>query len=809
MTLGPGTRLGPYEIRAALGQGGMGQVYRAYDARLERTVAVKVLPGAVASDPALRVRLLREARIASQLNHPNICTVHDVGETDGRIYFAMEFVPGRSLETLVGEPGLAVDEALGIARQVADALAHAHGQGVVHRDLKAANVVVTSEGRAKILDFGLALRRESLADEATHSTRALADDSAMAGTLPYMSPEQLRGQPAGPRSDVWSFGILLHELLHGRRPFQGATGFELTSAILRDDPDAVSARVPPGIADVIRRCLAKDPAQRYAHATELKAALDAGVTGPTFPGAAAASAGSPGRSTRTRIALLAFVVATLVAVAAVGAWLTWHGRPRAQPNGPGGVIDSVAVLPLANLSGSADQDYFADGVTEAVINDLAQIRALRVISRQSVVQYKGTTKPLRQIARELGVRALVEGSVQRAGTRVRVNAELIDAQTETHLWARSYERDLQDVLALQSELAGAIADAVRVELTPREKARLTSAHRVSPEAYDYYLRGRVRARRENREDNDAAIALLEKAVAADPQFAAAHAELSRAYGTRLFYLVPGDKSLDERALAEVDKALAIDPDSAEAHLALGLLVWTPRKGFPHEQAIQEYRRAIALNPGLDEAHHQLGIVYMHIGLLDESFAEVEQALKLNPANTLALYRLGVVRLYQQRYQEAWDVFQQVPLDFNPSLVAYQSSWTLFQLGRVAEAEALATDYLRTRPNDPGGVVTAMQALFAAAAGRPAIAESRIVAALKLGRNFGHFHHTAYTVAEAYARMGRPSQAVRWLEQAATDGLPCYPLFDRDPNLDPIRREPAFVAFMERQKARWEGFRRGL
>jgi TolB-like protein/Tfp pilus assembly protein PilF len=467
----------------------------------------------------------------------------------------------------------------------------------------------------------------------------------------------------------------------------------------------------------------------------------------------------------------------------------------------------VAVLPLVNLSGSPDQAYFADGVTEAVINELAQIKALKVISRQSVMQFKDTRKPLGEIARALGVRALVEGSVQRAGSRVRVTADLVDAATETHLWARTYERDLQDVLSLQRELASAIAGAVRVELTPREKARLETTRNVVPEAYDFYLRGRARSRRENREDNDAAVDLLEKAVAADPEFPAAHAELARAYGIRLFYFTPDDKVLDEKALAEVDKAMALDPGSSDAHLALGLLLWTPRKGFPQEQVVQEYRRAIELNPGSDEAHHLLGLVYLHIGLLDQAFAEAEQALKLNPANTLALYRTGVVRLYQRKYDQAWEIFGRTPSEFNPSLVAYQNSWTLFALGRRAEAEAMAAEYLATHPEDPGGAVTGMQALFAAAAGNRARAEERIRRAVRLGTAFGHFHHTEFTIASAYALMSQPGKAVEWLERASRDGLPCYPLFASDPNLDPIRGDPAFNAFLVRQKRQWEGYNR--
>jgi TolB-like protein/Tfp pilus assembly protein PilF len=807
----PGTLLGPYAVVAPLGEGGMGEVYRARDTRLDRELALKVLPIGIAGDKVARDRLMREARIASRLNHPNICVVHDVGEADGRVYVAMELVPGRPLSALIPADGLPVEQAVRYAIQVADGLAHAHAQGVVHRDLKSANIVVSPDGRAKILDFGLAVRIDALVSEATHSTTSLRASDEIAGTLPYMSPEVLSGHPADARSDIWAAGVVLYEMLHGRRPFVGATAFEVTSAILKEPPAGLSPRVPVPLGAIVERCLAKDPAHRYQRASELRAALESASLAPAASDPKLSSGNAlrnepraVGWSRRSRRLAGAAVAIPLMLAGTWAGWRTWYG---AGGDAPRAMVDSVAVLPLANLSGSAEQEYFADGITEAVINELAQIKALKVISRQSVMQFKGTRKPLGEIARALGVRALVEGSVQRGGSRVRVTADLVDAATETHLWAQSYERDLQDVLSLQRELAGAIAGAVRVELTPREKARLGAARAVVPEAYDYYLRGRVRSRRENREDNDAAIGLLEKAVAADPQFAAAHAELARAYGIRLFYFMPSDKVLDEKAFAEVDKALALDPGSADGHLALGLLLWTPRKGFPHEQTIREYRRAIELNPGNDEAHHQLGIVYMHTGLLDEALAEADRALKLNPANTLALYRTGVVRLYQQRYDQAWEVFKQIPADFNPSLVAYQNSWTLFRLHRTSEAEAMAAGYLATHPEDPGGAVTAMQALFAATAGDRARAEERIRTAIRLGTSFGHFHHTEHVIAAAYATMNEPRKALEWLERAALDGLPCYPLFAGDPSLAPLRNDPGFAAFLARQKQRLEEFKK--
>jgi tetratricopeptide (TPR) repeat protein len=385
--------------------------------------------------------------------------------------------------------------------------------------------------------------------------------------------------------------------------------------------------------------------------------------------------------------------------------------------------------------------------------------------------------------------------------------QLVRAATDTPLWAKDYDSELTDVLALQGEVARAIAEQVRVELTPGERRRLAAAPSVNPEAYDLYLRGRTHSRHENRDDNDEAIALLERAVAADPSFAAAHAELARAYAIRHFFFFPNDAELERKSRAEVETALRLDPESSDAHLARGVLLWDPSYHFPHAEAIRELRRAIGLNPSSDEAHHQLALVYLHVGLLDQALKEVQEAIRLNPDNTLAPYRLGCVKLYKGDYQQAWDLFSKIPLSYNPVLLNYVSAWTLFDLGRKAEARARTDEYARAYPQDKGGLNASLQAMFAADAGDAATAEAKIHAALEHGKGYRHVHHTEYNVAVAYALLGKPKEALRWLQAAADDGLPCYPLFETDPNLDKIRRDPGFTAFLVKQKQQWEAFKR--
>jgi serine/threonine-protein kinase len=455
----------------------MGEVYRAHDEQLDRDVALKVLPAQALTDPTARARLLREARSAAALNHPHICTIYEVGEAGGQAYIAMEMVQGKLLSEVVPEQGLPVETVLRLGSQIADALAHAHERRIVHRDLKSPNVMITPEGRAKVLDFGLAKRLsgEEAAEAATKSLATLTEAGALVGTVPYMAPEQLRGQPADARSDVWALGVVLYEMATGRRPFQGQTGFELSSAILNQVPPPLPAAVPAGLGAVVERCLAKEPGQRYQQGSEVRAALEAVQSGAALPGWPAWRYALSRRRWLVLVATLAAVLAIVAALAVIFG----GGTPR---------IRSLAVLPVKNDSGDPGQEFFADGMTDGLIAGLAQIKAIKVISRTSVMQYKEVKKSLGQIAKELGVEGIVEASVIRAGGRVRVTAQLIDARRDQNLWASNYERNTTDVLVVQSEVVQAIAGEIKAAVTPQESGRLKAARQVDPEVYDTTLK---------------------------------------------------------------------------------------------------------------------------------------------------------------------------------------------------------------------------------------------------------------------------------------------------------------------------------
>ena len=468
-------------------------------------------------------------------------------------------------------------------------------------------------------------------------------------------------------------------------------------------------------------------------------------------------------------------------------------------------IRALAVLPLENLSGDDSQEYFADGMTEALITDLAKLRDLRVISRASVQKYKEVRMPLREIARELNVDALLTGSVVRSGDRVRISVLLVDAPAEQNLWAESYERDLRDVIALQQAVTRDVVARIRSKLGPQDLA-LDAAPTVDPKAYDHYLRGKFHLHRQIKSDNEIAIAALEEAVAADPNFAAAHAELAHAYVWKLFLFDPGnERQWAEKAFLASEKAIAIDPNLAVAYLARGRALWTPANRFPHDRAIQEYRKALAADPNLDEARNQLALVYNHIGAFDEALHELEAAVQTNPGNTLARFRIGQTLGFQGKYEESLKSLRELPAGTSPTLAGHQVVWALFNLGRKEEAAATMDQFAGDYPDENRALLESIKAVMAASDGRVADAERHIESAITLGRDYGHFHHTTYYVAIAYAIMERPDDAIKWLETTAETGFPCYPLFERDPNLDKLRGNPRFANFLARMKERWESY----
>ena len=468
-------------------------------------------------------------------------------------------------------------------------------------------------------------------------------------------------------------------------------------------------------------------------------------------------------------------------------------------------IRSVAVLPLDNLSGDPSQEYFADGITDALTTYLAQSRRIRVISRTSAMHYKGTKKTLPEIAKELGVDAVVEGSASRTSGVIHVNAQLIYMPGDSHIWAHSYEGATSNLAAMESEIANDLARKIGTT-TPLESTKsLSRAVTLNPEAYDLYLRAEPYYGLQTREANDQAIRLLEESVEIDPQFASAYAALAAAYGTRAIGIEINEPKWIEKASAAVAKALALDPDLAEGYVSRGYLLWSRANGWSVERAVSDYRHALDLNPNLAEAHHQLANVYDHVGLLDKAEEEIKKAIALDPLNTGIRFRVGINLLYRGKYEESLVELRDSE-KFHPLFWTFQTSFALQHLGRRREAQERIETLLKANPLDPGGSLTAMQALLAAEAGDPALAERKIQEAIAKGRGYQHFHHVAYAVASAYALLDRHDQALQYLRKAADDGLPCYPLFEHDSNLDHLRTDPGFLSFLAEQRKQWEYFR---
>jgi serine/threonine protein kinase/tetratricopeptide (TPR) repeat protein len=657
-----GSKLAHYRIVEKLGEGGMGIVFLAEDERLRRKVALKMLPPALAEDPQRLARFEREVKSVATLNHPNIVTIYSVEEADDRRFFTMEHVEGKTLSQLIPTGGMALKEFLRIAVPLADALAAAHAKGIQHRDLKPGNVMVNSDGRVKVLDFGLAKLREHDATEAMglHPQTTLTQEGLAIGTLAYMAPEQLRMLPTDHRADLFSLGVVLYELATGHCPFLGQSTAEVISAILRDQPARAyegNENIPPELDAILRRCLEKEPAKRWSSAVEVRDALaevarevDLGQTRSRItkpPSAPVRIAKSPGAR---------FAVAALAIVVLGAGALAWRAKAARKPAAPApqaaaaapvqGALPSLAVLPLSNFSN--EPEYFVDGMTDALISALARIQNVRVISRQSAMHFKGSKKLLPEIARELGVDYIVEGSVARHSDRIRLNAQVIQPNPETTVWSDSFERSAADVIALQNTFASAIAAAIHVQLSPVEQTRLATTKAVDPDVYEAYLQGRYFGGQFGEQSVRKAKGYFERAIAKDPSFAPAWAGLADALQwLALWHTDPSEFMPQAETAAR--RAIDLDGALAEAHASLSE-VYLNR--WDWRGAESEIQRAIELNPGSAAARRRHWLLLVCQLRLDEAQQEIELAKRLDPLSAQVSADVGVQHLFMGRHDDA-------------------------------------------------------------------------------------------------------------------------------------------------------------
>ena len=785
MTLAAGTRLGPYEILTPLGAGGMGEVYRARDTRLGREVAVKVLPERLAGDPKALSRFEREARAVAALSHPNILAIHDFGQERGLRYAVTELLEGQTLRERLVHERLTWRKAAEIGIAIGDGLSAAHARGIVHRDLKPENISLTSGGHVKILDFGLARADAVPSEQLTAApTESVATEAGtVLGTLGYMSPEQVRGEPADTRSDIFSFGCVLYEMLTGRRAFSGESPGQTMAAILRDQPAefaVLGTQVPEGVDRIVRRCLEKSPGERFQSAGDLSFALKESLGS----GISISAPKRPSFSVRTGLLLVGAAIVLVAVVLVV--------RQFGRGAGPGR-IESLAVLPLANLSGDPQQEYFADGMTEELITALARISALRVTSRTSVMRYKSSSKSLPEIAKELGVDAIIEGSVTRSGSQVKITAQLIDASKDKHLWADSFQRDLKDVLALQGEVARAIASEIGVRLTPQDRLRFADKKTVNPEAYEAYLKGNYHLFRRTAVDAQKSLEYFQQAVEKQPDYALAYVGIAQACetaaGSAQGALSP--KEAFPRAKAAAMRAAELDPALGEPYVSLAWSSFVFDRDWT--TAENQFQQALRLNPNYPAAHENYALFLSRMGRFDEAIREMKRAQQLDPLSLGVNSMMGIALGLARRDDEAIPWFRRV-LDMDPNFLRAHFGLGLAFVHKRRYDEAISE--LQKAVELSGGGAAQLGALGYAYA-----VANRRAEALEIVEKLKERSRERYVppamVATVFSGLGEKDQAMTWLEKAYEERDPWITGLKVDPMFDSLRSDPRFVDLVHR------------
>ena len=742
-----GRTVGSYEILGKLGEGGMGAVYKARDTRLGRILALKFLPADVIGNEDRRLRFVREAQSASRLNHPNIITIYDIGEAEGEHFITMEYVEGKTLSDAIPAQGLDAESAVRIAIQITGALAKAHAAGIVHRDLKPANIMLTNDGIAKVLDFGLAKIMESASFSGSAPTVTSVDGmmatelGIVVGTAWYMSPEQASGLPLDHRSDIFSFGLVLYEMFTGERAFPGRTPLAAIAGILHSEPKPMTT-VRAACADVVLRCLRKDRAERYQSMNEVRQALEESVS-PT-------------------------------AVAEV---------TRAP---------SIAVLPFLNVNRDEENEFFCDGLTEELINALSQLKNLRVVSRSTVFQFKGKVEDIREIGGKLRVATALEGSVRKAGARLRITAQLVNVSDGCQVWSQRFDREMKDIFEVQDELTLAIVEHLKIRLVGEQKPLAARRTAENPEAYALYLKGRYYQNRLTAEGYQKALGCFYQAIALDPRNARAYAGIADIYTyLTIVGIAPPNESMPKAKEAAL-KALEIDESLPEANSALGLVhMW---HDWDWLAAQRRLRRAVELSPGNPDVHSNLAMLLVRLGRAGEALAEVEQAVNIDPLGLQAQFGLADT-LYLGRFSTA-RVIDQCRNLIALAPQALWPHWYLIDALGVSEAiDEIPAAVAKARPLAAGEPISEGIFGWALALAGDRTEATRILESLRERRT--HHYCPATPIAWIWLGLGELRKAIDWLEIAYDEGDPLLAMAFVNPSNDVLRDDPRFQNLLRR------------
>jgi eukaryotic-like serine/threonine-protein kinase len=828
-TIPVGTRLGRYEVRSKIGEGGMGEVYLARDTELDRTVAIKILPEALASDSQRMQRFIQEAKAASALNHPHILTIYDVGTAGNLRFIATEFIDGSTLRARI-LAGMKLSDILEVAIEITSALAAAHETGIIHRDIKPENIMVRRDGYVKVLDFGLAKLTEpqGAPNDPEAPTKAMVNTGAgtVMGTANYMSPEQAKGTRVDTRTDLWSLGAVLYEMVSGHVPFKGETPTEAISLILQKEPlplTRYTADVPAELERIVTKALTKERDERYQTAKDLlidlrnlkrRLEVDAEIDRTVPPELRASIATSSGRSTSgtasaigvatgaqhagssaeyvftglkrhkravITVAVLILAIAVPVLIFGIAAFSKyWHARTTEV------AIESIAVLPFENQNRDAETDYMSDGLTDSIINSLTQLPNLKVIARSSVFRYKGKqTDPL-VVARELGVRAVLTGRILQRGDNLTISTELIDARDNKQIWGEQYQRNISDLLAVQREIAQEITSNLKLKLSPTEQGQIAKRYTENPEAYQLFLKGRFHWNKRTRSDLDKSIEYFDQAIERDPNYALAYAGLSDSWFTKGWYRWSTPDEAYRRARVAALKALALDANLAEAHTALAIV----KMNFDYDWqgADNEFKRALELNPKYATAHHRYSLFLPVVGRMDEAVAEAWKAQELDPLSLIINENVGDMLCLARRYDEAEKQLLKT-IELDPSFqVAHGTLARVY--GRKGMYEKSLEEGWKGAPPEE---LARIKKIYAES-GMAGVWKDDLQYLLEEAKKG---KEDPFWIANAYAHLGDKDKAFEWLNRAVDQRAMKFTYLIPDEGWDSFRSDPRYIALLQR------------